>query len=400
MVGVFFWRKEHREDARKLPTLVVSWCRRQCCRPRRSQDTARKNDEVPLLPLQPGQPITTSQAAGLHAKELLKASTAAAHRDRPAGPWLVNIDDVGFHTDGAGAEVILGRGRFSRVCKGTWKGCLVAIKIVLPSVEIKDFERECNVLYDFEEHQNVLTFYGYGRYEQQPDGRGFIVTKLMTGGTLQERLLLNFDAEFQWRDRLSFMLQIANGMAYLHSKCVVHGDLKSANIFLHSEGNHEFCVIGDFGTSRRVEARGLVPISNPFVGLHWAGPADPDPDDTWTMPAATAVDQLPWLSPEVLEARGGYTSAIDVYSFGMLMWAIASGQQPLDGLRHVENDLRTLEAALVKGSRPMITNALLKDHPTCMFWMDLCWQYDPKLRPQFQDVSGILAAALSNLNSA
>ena len=73
-------------------------------------------------------------------------------------------------------------------------------------------------------HGNVLRFIGV-LYKEK---RLHLVTELVAGGTLKD-LLHDSNELLSWQERISFAKDIASGMAYLHSKSIIHRDLNSNN---------------------------------------------------------------------------------------------------------------------------------------------------------------------------
>jgi len=89
-----------------------------------------------------------------------------------------------------------------------------------------------------------------------------------------------------------FAIDIANGMEYIESKHVVHGDLATRNILLDENFT---CKIGDFGLSRKLyEYQKYVKTSH--EPLPWK-----------------------WMAPESL-AKMEFTSKSDVWSYGITLW--------------------------------------------------------------------------------
>jgi serine/threonine protein kinase len=94
---------------------------------------------------------------------------------------------------------------------------------------------------------------------------------------------------------------------YLHDKNIVHRDLKSPNILLTQEGRSLKAKIADFG---------LAKISQSELG-------------TTTGHAAMS---LLWAAPEQFEDRPKISKAVDIFSFGVIMWEIVSMKLPHEGL--------------------------------------------------------------------
>ncbi|CAM9326458.1 unnamed protein product, partial [Ectocarpus sp. 8 AP-2014] len=88
----------------------------------------------------------------------------------------------------------------------------------------------------------------YGAITSLPDGL-VMVMELLAGGDL--RAMLKNSEQPLPEDKCRQIIQdVCAGMAFLHSKSTVHGDLKSANVLLDGRGRAKACWIGDFGTSR------------------------------------------------------------------------------------------------------------------------------------------------------
>ena len=139
-------------------------------------------------------------------------------------------------------------------------------------------------------------------------------------------------------------LDVARGLTFLHSRGVVHLDLKSANVLLSRSWE---CKVADFGLSRVMQCVGGG--NNAHVStLH------------------SAVGTLAWCAPEVLLGRPVDEKA-DLYSFGVLLWELSSGEPP-NGRR-----LRALE---VPAEAPqVIVDTIAR-----------CLSEDPEARPTAADL--------------
>jgi serine/threonine protein kinase len=122
----------------------------------------------------------------------------------------------------------------------------VAIK-VLPDGFARDpdrrlrFEREAKAIATLS-HPNVLSIFDTGEH----DGHMFVVTELLSGETLRERLTKT--GPLQLRKAIDTGIQIARGLAAAHEKGLVHRDLKPENVFLLADGQLK---ILDFGLARQ-----------------------------------------------------------------------------------------------------------------------------------------------------
>ncbi|CAI2190484.1 4350_t:CDS:2, partial [Funneliformis geosporum] len=116
----------------------------------------------------------------------------------------------------------------------------------------------------------------------------------------------------------------------LHYENSIHRDLHSGNI-LYSEYSDRW-YISDFG---------------------FCGPAD--------KPLGSIYGNLPYIAPEVINGKG-YTFASDIYSIGMLMWEISSGQPPFAYFDHDYD----LAINIIKGMRPQIIQGTPTEYKNLM----------------------------------
>ena len=122
----------------------------------------------------------------------------------------------------------------------------MAIKEVLPNntydVE-KYFEREC-VLMKEARHPNIVQYIGLTK-SPGPDGRIYIISEFV-GGNLRG-YIADARKPFPWRLRMSFAMDIARALAYLHARNCMHRDLKGENLLITANERIKVC---DFGFAR------------------------------------------------------------------------------------------------------------------------------------------------------
>ncbi|CAN0276359.1 unnamed protein product [Ectocarpus sp. 8 AP-2014] len=203
--------------------------------------------------------------------------------------------------------------------------------------------------------RNPHTVNVYGAITSLPD-RLVLVMELLAGGDL--RAMLKNSKQPLPEDKCRQIIQdVCAGMAFLHSKATVHGDLKSANVLLDGRRRAK---IGDFGSSRWTQnterSTGLATYT--------------------TNPGPSAHISFAWTAPEVLESKET-SKASDVYSFGMVAWEVLTRQTPwADQARPRDIYLRVV----MREERPVIP----VDAPVDIAEMvRSCWAQEPEDRPTF-----------------
>jgi serine/threonine protein kinase len=112
-----------------------------------------------------------------------------------------------------------------------------------------------------------------------------------------------------------------------------------------------------------------------------------------------AVGTLRWMAPEVFRGDQTYTSAVDVYSFGIVMWELATREVPwASELPSGElNQFIHLNLALQTGRRPVIPTSVSVEHSSFVAVMKKCWAGDPADRPPFSEAVEDLASCLRDV---
>ena len=204
---------------------------------------------------------------------------------------------------------LLGAGGMGEVyrARDTRLGRDVAIK-VLPAAFASDperlrrFEQEARAVAALS-HPNVLALYDVGTFEGSP----FIVSELLEGETLRERLE---SGGLTVRKAVEIAVQIAQGLAVAHEKGIIHRDLKPGNVFITGDGHVK---ILDFG---------LAKLTRP----------DPAPKATTPTPEPSTetgalMGTVGYMSPE--QVRGlAVDHRTDIFSFGCVLYEMLSGRSP------------------------------------------------------------------------
>jgi serine/threonine protein kinase len=181
-------------------------------------------------------------------------------------------------------------------------------------------------------HPNICTIHDVGQHE----GQHFIVMELLEGKNLRQFILSGPLPEEQV---VNFGIQIADGLEAAHKRGIVHRDIKPANLFVV---DRERVKILDFGLAKltgRDRGEGYFPGSN-------ASDDEPTRDITET---GEFIGTASYMSPE--QARGEVLdSRTDLFSFGVLLYEMATGMLPFRG----ETSAVVFEALLNRQPAPSI----------------------------------------------
>ncbi|KAK0471293.1 kinase-like domain-containing protein [Armillaria novae-zelandiae] len=276
-------------------------------------------------------------------KTLYHLSTMSTKPVKPVQtePWTINSSDVEL-----GEQI--DEGAFGKVYKGVWQRKKIAIKVfktgISPSAESihKEIEMWASL-----RHPNILPFLGANTSENVP----FVVTPYLRNGNSRKFVKTHSNC-----DRLKIVIDIAHGLLYLHSRKIVHGDLKAVNVLIDDAQTAVLC---DFGLTQIQE-------------------------DTVKRTSPPKIGSPNWMSPERL-AGEPLRPTSDIYSFSMTIFELYTLQIPLAHLSN-EDFVPLVGYSDLRPQRPesgLITDAV---------WnvMTRCWMRDPAKRPTTQGVSTML----------
>ncbi|XP_030648206.1 ephrin type-B receptor 4a isoform X2 [Chanos chanos] len=263
-------------------------------------------------------------------------------------------------------EEVIGAGEFGEVCRGRLrvpgkKENYVAIKTLkggYTDKQRRDFLSEASIMGQFQ-HPNIIHLEGIITSSCPV----MILTEFMENGALDSFLRLN-DGQFTPIQLVGMLRGIASGMKYLSEMSYVHRDLAARNILVNS---NLVCKVSDFGLSRFLQENSS--------------------DPTYTSSLGGKIP-IRWTAPEAIAFRK-FTSASDVWSYGIVMWEVMSfGERPYwdmsnqDVINAIEQDYRLPPPP---------------DCPTHLHQLMLdCWQKERTARPRFADIVSSLDKLIRN----
>lgn len=210
----------------------------------------------------------------------------------------------------------------------------VAIKVLSQhAMEAFDFRerfaQEAQLLANLE-HRAIVPVYDFGEHEDEP----FLVMRLMTGGTLYDRLL-NWQMDTVEINQI--VQRICSALTKIHENDLIHRDIKPANILFDSDGA---AYLSDFGIVRMVEGR--------HSSMQFATPKYTSPEQ---------------INDELLDAR------TDIYQMGIVIYEMLAGHSPFEAsstsaliYKHLSEPVPTInDTELSPEYDAIIARAMAKD---------------------------------------
>ncbi|TDL22599.1 kinase-like protein [Rickenella mellea] len=204
-------------------------------------------------------------------------------------------------------------------------------------------------------HKNILPFHGMrplffkGRFPG-------LVSQWCNGGDITAYLEAHPDTTME--TRLFFVSEAAEGLNHLHSKGIIHNDLKAQNIVIHENGRNRQVYVCDFGSSRVMDnVRG-----------------------TTTSRACSAL----FLAPEVALKLAPQSPASDIFSFGCVFLQVLYNETPYHDLSSDELKQARKDG---KGPETYFTQPLMESVPAdSVDFMTGCWDAVPSRRYSASEV--------------
>ena len=166
----------------------------------------------------------------------------------------------------------------------------------------KRIKREAQTMAGLGDHPNIVPIYDFGDEGGQP----FMVMPVMGGGSLEDLMKTTEGGGMELGSLLRIAIDVCRGLEFIHSKSVIHRDLKPGNVWLTDDG---VAKIGDFGIS----------VSQAYSRMTLEG---------------TTLGTVLYMAPEQATAVD-VDHRFDIYSLGAMLYEMATGQPPFSGVHPV-----------------------------------------------------------------
>jgi len=249
----------------------------------------------------------------------------------------------------------LGEGGFGVVYEARYKGMPVAVKQILPKYADAKEERdlmlnEISIMARLR-HANICEYFGY---VNEPLS---IITRWYPSNLFD----LIDSGRLTREDCFRITYQVVSAVYYMHSRRLLHRDLKPDNIFIDEDGNAK---IGDFGLTVMMTGEKVIDATNP-------------PGSEW------------FMAPELLQHKP-FDQSCEVYSLGLIIFGLFTGEFPLDAAETVPDliELQKQTPLLPYNEGYYSTRPGDGKPPKELFEYisEKCCAYDPAKRPSSGEV--------------
>ena len=226
---------------------------------------------------------------------------------------------------------------------------LKEMKAGISSRQFQQFLQEYELLCSLD-HPNIVKTFGI-----------FLSSQKHPPSILLEFCPLNLEEAIKMKklndiDLVLSIVQIVEGMKYVHFRKIIHRDLKPTNILIASDGTVK---ISDFGVSKLISL-----------------------EEQQTMTEGVGTQKF--MAPEIIDESDNYDEKVDVYSFGVVLFFVLSGGElpKIKMSEKMKGKKAEIPSSFTDFSRRLIAK---------------CWSFNAKDRPSFEEISHELQNNASKL---
>lgn len=212
----------------------------------------------------------------------------------------------------------------------------VAIKIFKQDNDemLQRFMREARIMAALH-HPHLMPIYDTGESEVDGMTRYYIVMPFIDGGTLGTRIR---HSTLSPEEASKYLLDIASALDYIHQHGIIHRDIKSTNVLLSTD---DLCYLSDLGVARLLNDYTMTSTGN-------------------------VLGTVDYIAPELFVGNNKADALSDIYSLGILLFEMVTGQRPFAAENQVAlasmhvNDTPPLARTLVATISPAVERVLLE----------------------------------------
>ncbi|VDM97057.1 unnamed protein product [Thelazia callipaeda] len=262
-------------------------------------------------------------------------------------------------------QSLIGKGRFGEVHKANWYGD-VAVKLLNMSHVDEEKQLEAFKIevapFKNTRHDNIVLFMGY-TFDLHKLG---IVMYYCKGRPLHTLLHDHYE-KFDFSQVVHFATQICQGVSYLHTKKIIHKDLRTKNIFVENRNRIVLTDFGLFNTKRLGQPYRSHTLIVPQYWLSYVAP-----------------ELLKTLSSDLVQLS--FTENSDVYAFGTIWYELMTYHFPF---QDAHPDIVIWK--VVCGVEICLGDVIIpQEIKVLLLLLYMCWNYLPDERPTFRDISVML----------
>ncbi|CAI4043635.1 hypothetical protein SKDZ_10G1190 [Saccharomyces kudriavzevii ZP591] len=250
---------------------------------------------------------------------------------------------------------MIGKGSFGAVylCLNVTTGEMMAVKQVeVPKYSsqnkailgtVEALRSEVSTLKDLD-HLNIVQYLGF----ENKNNIYSLFLEYVAGGSVGS--LIRMYGRFDESLIRHLTTQVLKGLAYLHSKGILHRDMKADNLLLDQDG---ICKISDFGISRKSK-------------------------DIYSNSDMTMRGTVFWMAPEMVDTKQGYSAKVDIWSLGCIVLEMFAGKRPWSNLEVVAAMFKIGKS---KSAPPIPEDTLPLISQVGRSFLDACFEINPEERP-------------------
>lgn len=250
---------------------------------------------------------------------------------------------------------MIGKGSFGAVylCLNVTTGEMMAVKQVeVPKYgsqneammhTVEALRAEVSTLKNLD-HLNIVQYLGF----EIKENINSLFLEYVAGGSVGS--LIRMYGRFDELMIKHLTTQVLSGLAYLHSRGILHRDMKADNLLLDQEG---VCKISDFGISRKSQ-------------------------DIYSNSEMTMRGTVFWMAPEMVDTAQGYSAKVDIWSVGCVVLEMLAGKRPWSNLEVVAAMFKIGKS---KSAPPIPEDTLPLISQAGRDFLDACFKIDPEARP-------------------